>query len=287
MSLQLGRSLTERWLASLAWSAEMPGSAFTMCLFRRGFELADVPPELVAFVSANSRYRLWVNGQPVGRGPLKGTCEHYHYEAYDLAPYLAEGKNVLAAEVRWFGEVTPTSEVHGPRPWFLVQGPLLAGLDTPEGWRVFTDRSVSPDTKAYIANAHHFLGHWERVDGRESLHGWTEVDFNDGEWAVAERVGAADVAGTWGESHPEQTLYPRDVPALVEEPRRFVRTWRDGYEYVHLFGEEPTGWELEAGEGGEIVLDAGALTTGYPQLVFDGGADRTVELIYGECLLRI
>ena len=55
----------------------------------------------------------------------------------------------------------------------------------------------------------------------------------------------------------------------------------------NLFGKVPVGWTLEAGEGGEVVLDAGALQTGYPHLTFEGGADRTVEVIYGECLLRV
>jgi hypothetical protein len=255
--------------------------------FRRRFVLAGVPDRFLVYVSADSRYRLWVNGRPVGRGPLKGTLQQYHYACYDLAPYLRGGKNVIAAEVRWFGQHTPTSEVHSPRPGFLFQGPEDANLDTPRGWAVFVDHAVRPDVKPYISNAHHFLGHWEIVDACAYPQGWQEPDYDDAGWEAAIDAGPADVSGFWGETHPYQTLYPRDVPALVEEPRRFARTYRAGQQVGHLFGAQPAGWTLEPGQGGEIVLDVGHLTTGYPELDFSGGAGRTVEVIYGECLLHV
>ncbi|RJS93221.1 hypothetical protein CW705_01905 [Candidatus Bathyarchaeota archaeon] len=85
-----------------------------------------------------------------------------------------------------------------------------------------------------------------------------------------------------GELHLIWHLVPRDVPMLIEEPRRFVCTIRNMKETEHLFGDPPRGWRLKAGEAGEIVLDAGALTTGYLELFFEGGEGRTVEIIYGE-----
>jgi alpha-L-rhamnosidase len=287
MSLILDLPLRERWRASFAWSAERGGPGLAVRYFRRHFTLVEVPRRLLVHVSADSRYCLWVNGQCVGRGPLKSTTRHYHYETYDLASYVRAGENVIAAEVRWFGEHAPTSEVHSPCPGFLFQGPDMAGLDTPGEWVVWVDCAVEPDTTPYIANAHHFLGHWERVDGRYYPRGWTEPGFDDDDWEHVVEVGPADVAGFWGESHRHRVLCARDVPQLFEEPCRFVRTFQDKREVLHLFGEEPVGWALRAGEGGEIVLDAGGLTTGYPALDLEGGDGRTVEIVYGECLLRV
>jgi hypothetical protein len=287
MVLLTARQLEGRWRAAYGWTAERGGPGLAVRRFRLKWTLPGAPSQYIVYVSADSRYRLWVNGQAVGRGPLKGTLRHYHYEVYDLAPYLHAGDNLIAAEVRWFGEHTPTSEVHSRRPGFLFQGPEDVGLDTPGQWRVLVDRSVEPDVTPYISNAHHFLGHWEIVDGRAYPSGWTDASFDDTGWEDVITTGPADVPGRWGESHPLQVLYPRDVPALVEEPRRFVRTVRDGREGEHLFGEEPLGWTLSQGQGGEVVLDAGALTTGYPRLTFRGGAGRTVQVIYGECLLRM
>lgn len=287
MALIVGESIQGRWRASFAWSTDRGGPGLAVRRFRRRFSLEQVPGSFLVYVSADSRYRLWVNGQPVGLGPLKGTLEHYHYECYDLSQNLRAGENVIAAEVRWFGQHTPTSEVHSCRPGFLLQGPEDAAIDTPGGWRVYVDRSVQPDTTAYISNAHNFLGHWERVDGQSYPVGWTENEYADVDWEPVVHVGSADFPGFWGESHPHQVLYPRDVPALIEEPCRFQRTWDHGTVVEHLFGVNPAGWCLAAGAGGEIVLDVGHLTTGYPEFEFEGGVGRTVEIIYGECLTRI
>ena len=92
MSLVWGESVPGRWRASYAWSAERGGPGLTVRRFRRRFVLAEVPDRFLVYVSADSRYRLWVNGRPVGRGPLKGTLQHYHYECYDLAPTLRGGE---------------------------------------------------------------------------------------------------------------------------------------------------------------------------------------------------
>ena len=286
MTLVLNHPISGRWRASYAWSPDWGGPGLTVRRFRRHFVLSGAPEQFLAYVSADSRYRLWVNGEPVGRGPLKGTLRRYHYEVYDLASYLQPGDNVIAAEVRWFGQHAPTSEVHSRRPGFLFQGPEDAALDTPVSWRVLADRAVEPDNTPYISNAHRFLGHWEIVNGETYPRGWIELSYDDVGWEVAVDTGPADIPGLTGTSHPLQTLCSRDVPMLIEEPRRFGRTLQGGQEREHLFGEDPVGWTLEAGRGGEIVLDAGSLTTGYPELSFSGGAGRKVEVIYGECALR-
>jgi len=288
MTLLVGCAIPgERWQAAFAWSDEHGGPGLTVRRFRRPFTLPQVTEPFIVYASADSRYKLWINGELVGRGPLKGTLEHYHYEAYDLAPHLRVGENVLAAEVRWFGQHAPTSEVHSARPGFLLQGPEGAGLDTPGAWKVWVDSAVQPDTTPYIANAHAFLGHWEIVRGELIPQGWTQVEFDDSAWGQAIGIGPADVPDFWGTFPRYQQLFPRDVPALIEEPRRFVRTVQNKAEIAHPFGNAPAGWTMPAGQGGEIVLDAGHLTTGYPAFVFEGGENRTVEIVYGECLLQI
>ncbi len=284
MTLLVNKSVPGRWSAAWCWSAERGGPNLTVRRFRRPFELDSVPESFVVFVSADSRYVLRVNGQVAGRGPLKGQIEKYHYEACNIAEHLRPGLNVLSAEVRWFGLNAPNSEIHTGFAGFLLQGPAGAGLDTPGQWKVQVDRAIEPDTTPYIANAHQFLDHTERVDARLIPAGWTEPDFDDSDWEPAQFFAAADWPDTWGETAPIWDLHPRPVPALTEEPRRFARTIEDMKPAAHRFGDAPTGWSLEAGQGGEIVLDAGALTTGYLQLHFTGGAGREVQVIYAEAI---
>jgi alpha-L-rhamnosidase len=276
------------WRARYAWSRLQRHWGLTVCYFRKRFEIYNLPESFIVYVTADSRYKLWVNGQLVGRGPLKGTLEHYHYETYELTPYLRQGQNILAAEVRWFGSHAPVSEVHSRRPAFLLQGPEPGVVDTPNGWKVLKSEAVQADATPYISNALQFLGHMELVDARELPLNWRTLKFDDRNWVRAVDVGPAEIPDTWGELHPIHSLYPRDIPAILEEDRFFIRVIRHS---GHLVIEEPhiksIQWELASWESGELVLDAGELTTGYPVLEFIGGQDREVHITYSECVVSI
>jgi len=275
----------EHWRASYAWSAENGGPGLTVRLFRRTFEASSADRRsFLIHVTADSRYRLWLNGERVGFGPAKGSLARYHFETYELAPLLRAGQNVLAAEVRWFGINAPLNETHSPVPGFLVQGPEGRGVDTPGEWRVWNSTAVTPDTTPYISNASFFLNHLERVDAARIPVGWRERGFDDQRWSTSVATGPAEAHDApWGVA-PMRVLYPRPIAALLEEPRRFVRSIRSHREVPHLFGERPAGWSLAAGEGGALLLDAGEYATGFPEVEFVGGAGREVRLVYAEAL---
>jgi len=71
--------------------------------FRKIFELKEQPKEFIINISADNRYRLFVNGKAVCFGPARADLEHWSYESIDIAPFLKVGKNLLAAEVWNFG----------------------------------------------------------------------------------------------------------------------------------------------------------------------------------------
>jgi hypothetical protein len=68
-------------------------------LFRRSFALGRPPERAVAKMSADSRYRMYVNGRSVAFGPCKGDDKAWFYDEADIAPMLRAGENVLAAVV--------------------------------------------------------------------------------------------------------------------------------------------------------------------------------------------
>lgn len=277
-------SLTDRspqWIANWAWSQDRGGHGLTTRLFRRSFELDAVPEKLLIHVSADSRYRLWINGEAIGRGPIKGTLEHYFFETYDLGPHLRAGLNLLAAEARWFGTNAPVSEVHSAVPGLLVQGPEGAGLDTPGQWKVAASDAVTPDTTSRIGNASIFLNHLERVETAALRPGWTRPEYDDSDWEEAVFIDPVEGTPQCG-VFPRRDLHPRDVPALVEVPVRFKRAIRDHAEVELPFGPEPKAWRVEAGQAGAIILDAGHLTTGYPVFKIRGGAGREMRITYTE-----
>lgn len=264
--------------ARFCWSEAPPGPRLTVHLFRREFDLAEKPASRRIVVSADSRYVLWLNGERIGRGPLKGTLQHYHAETYELAPLLRVGRNVLAAEVRWFGEDAPTSEVHSHQAGLFVQDLAGTELDTPGEWRVWRDTSIAPNDDDPFVAARGFLGPMDHVTPALRPHDWKEIAFDDSSWSRAIAVGPPPASPGWGVV-PLRQLAPREIPALREDPREFSRVIRD---------RQPSAlpWSLGAGEGGEIWLDAGALTTSYPVLQFEDGTGRDVRITYAEGLGR-
>ena len=66
--------------------------------YRLEIELEEAG-EAIVDLSANSRYRLWINEKPVLSGPCRSNQFRHYYETVDLKPYLKKGKNILAAQV--------------------------------------------------------------------------------------------------------------------------------------------------------------------------------------------
>ena len=75
------------------------GNEFGVFHLRRVFELNAKPSSFVVHVSADNRYRLFVNGQQVSSGPQRSDLMHWRYETVDVAPQLRAGRNVIAALV--------------------------------------------------------------------------------------------------------------------------------------------------------------------------------------------
>ncbi|KRA24745.1 hypothetical protein ASD65_10170 [Microbacterium sp. Root61] len=71
--------------------------------FRRDFTLADPPGAVPLRISADSRYVLWVNGQEIGRGPVRGQPYRWTYDDYDIGAALVEGLNTIAVLVTFYG----------------------------------------------------------------------------------------------------------------------------------------------------------------------------------------
>ena len=95
-----GKTFEGFWISEASEKAY--GGKFVVMKFRRTFELDKVPQKLDAYVSADNRYKLFVNGKQVAYGPARGDLENWYYDTVDIAPHLKKGKNVISALV-WNG----------------------------------------------------------------------------------------------------------------------------------------------------------------------------------------
>ena len=79
--------------------------------FRKTFTLTTKPASFIVNVSADNRYKLFVNGKFVSLGPARGDIFHWNFETLDIAPYLQNGKNVIAAIVWNYGDMRPEAQI--------------------------------------------------------------------------------------------------------------------------------------------------------------------------------
>ena len=266
--------------------------------FRCEKELPDHVSVLVD-ISANSRYRLWVNETPVLSGPCKGDLHRQYYETVDLTPYLRSGKNVFCAQVLYSDpdvaerQTDERAAIYGVISHrighrFALEGEILNtdgnaidSITTGDAeWRVYLDDSFylkSSEITCYLGAV------TEEINFTQSPGNWKKIDFNAAAWENAEptvKVMSDDplqIAGVL----PRMRIREREIPLLYEHEDVFLR------DFIRMDGSS-TGL-LEHGKitvlpgcSLELILDAGVIKNGYPRYVFNGGVDAAVSITYFE-----
>ena len=124
--------------------------------FRRTFDLAAVPASAQIHLFAYTRYKLFVNGEYVGRGPNRFENRRPEYDTWDIAARLHAGSNVIAVLVHrdWPGESSggfgrTLSRIRRHEPGFTAQ---LELVDGGKKTIINTDESCGDLSKAVLAN---------------------------------------------------------------------------------------------------------------------------------------
>ena len=276
-----------------------------MLYFRKPFEVKVPGARLVLRVSADSRYRLFLNGQSLATGPCKGDLWRQYYDTVDLTPHLRQGRNVLAVQVAHYaahqphvGESGPVSSIRaGCSGGLLVdgvltdpQGNVLEDLGSTDKWKVQAEEGIE-------LHAPGFAGYaicCERVNAAKVERNWRNVDFDDTNWWTATQVAnsglTADPVANGGQVNGWY-LIERPIPALEEVPARFSNM-------VRTTLGEPAKPQVEALLGGKgaltfpagakhsLELDAGELSNGFMQLVTRGGQGAKLRIFYAEAYGR-
>jgi len=82
------------------------GSNQWIC-YRKTINLAEAPTQAMARIAVDSKYWLWINGEPVVfEGQLKrgSTPKDTYFDRVDLTKYLRKGDNTIAVLVWYFGK---------------------------------------------------------------------------------------------------------------------------------------------------------------------------------------
>lgn len=99
------------WIWNPCWSAEDKDTPRIM-LFRRRVELTKEPYAGKLRISADTRYKLYINGKLVEVGPSRGDHQVWFYDTIDLRPWLERGVNIIGVSVLRYPE-DPAAGNHG------------------------------------------------------------------------------------------------------------------------------------------------------------------------------
>ena len=150
--------------------------------FRRMFELERQPSSFVVHVSADNRYRLFVNGEQVSSGPQRSDLMHWRYETVDLAPQLRAGRNVIAALVWNWGADKPVAQF-SRQTAFLLQGdsPREAVVNSGPEWKVLRNDGYAPiPVLGRAVGGYYAAPPGEAIDARRYPWGWEQARLHGG-----------------------------------------------------------------------------------------------------------
>ena len=277
--------LKGQWKAQWIGVPECDLSDFGVYHFRKTINLEQVPAKFIVHVSADNRYKLFVNDSLVALGPCRGDVSNWNYETIDLAPFLREGRNILASVV-WFLEPkdAPVAQVSFGKAGFLMQGNSKAEavVNTDKSWKCIRNTAYGKCTTGRV-RGYYAAGATELIQTGQYPHGWAKADFDDSQWKQALEAGRAAAKGTM--NYSERLLVPRSLPALEMTTERLKSVRKtEGIKKTGDFLKKPTALQIPAHTKAVLLLDQGYETTGYPHLSWTGGKEAKLTLTYAETL---
>ncbi|RYZ56073.1 MAG: alpha-L-rhamnosidase [Sphingobacteriales bacterium] len=254
--------------------------------FRNSFTLAGKPSKFIVHLSADNRYRFFVNGVPVVSGPARGDLYNWYYETLDIAQYLKSGNNTLAALVWNMGALAPVAQISNQTA-FVIQGNTDAEkmVNSGPNWKVITSKAYEPCSmdNGPRLRAYMVIGPGDKVDASKHLWGWEQPGYDDRSWKSAVNVATPSPSGTGSDN--QWTLTPRNIPLMEEKLQRINSVRRaQGATVTAEFLSGKKSLTIAPNKKVTILLDQDFNTVAYPELIVSGGKGSSVTLTYAEAL---
>lgn len=284
-----GESMRHLWRASWITHPKESGYDFGIFHFRRTFELTDTPEKFIIFISADNRYRLFVNGDLLNDGPARDDLSHWPYDTIDISSFLRKGKNVIAVQVVNFGEYKSGGQF-SEQTALILQAQENPTLNTNSEWKVKKNEGIEalPITPQTVPHYYETLGFYaggpcEILDGSKYPWGWQELDFDDHLWKNAREIRKGVGRGfPWGSTW---FLVPRAIKMLESKVERITTIERSNLsELSDGFIHGGDHLVIPAQTEVSILLDHKKLTMGYPELLFSKGKNADIKIRYAEAL---
>lgn len=254
------------------------GRSYGVYYFRKHLELSVQPARFVVHISADNRYKLYVNGELVSLGPTRGDLYHWNYETVDLAPYLKPGKNIVAALVWNEADNRPEGQISF-RTAFILQGdsPAEEPLNTDQSWKCIRDNAYEPLNALFAASCGEF------VDRNKTVNGWASPSLDDSSWPSA-----ANLFGGQPDGHSDGfgwMLVPSKLPPREMTDQRIPLCRKaTGITVPTDFPARKTAFTIPANTTATLLLDQTYLTNAYLTLKFSKGRNAGISIRYAESM---
>jgi len=275
--------LHETWPAKWITYPGISGKEYGVYLFRKSFQFDSIPKQFIVHVSADNRYKLYINGQYVCNGPARGDLLKWRFETIDIAPYLSKGQNIIGAVVWNFSYLRPHAQF-SDRTSFIIQGnsDFENKINSDKSWSVLKDTAY----ELLEVNLHE-VGPGEKFNGCEHPWGWLNKDFDISSWKNANEIQSGlplICLKEYGcpESH---LLLPRNIPQMELTPQYFAKIRRSDLPNISDKFLSGVGTiNIPANKKVKILFDQGKLTNAYPVLEYRNGKNSEIKLTYAESL---
>ena len=225
------------WTAKWIWDKKnLMAENVWMCLSKK-VNIEKKPEELIAHISADSKYWLYINGETVvfegnvKRGPEK---DGGYYDSIDISPFLKEGENSICALVWYWDDETSYSYCRSGQGGFLFEA-VNADINiiSDQSWKV-KRHSAYIDSALYPPN-YRIAEYSIYFDARKDIGDWTSADYDTSSWENATEY-ASGGEGAYGR------LYPRGIPFLKEYGLKNYENSKnyENYKVKNPFGEKIT-----------------------------------------------
>lgn len=181
------------------------GSNQWIC-YRKTIHLAEAPTQAMARIAVDSKYWLWINGEPVvfegqlKRGP---TPNDTYFDRVDLTKYLRQGDNTIAVLVWYFGKDGFSHKSSGKAGLVFdaeINGqPFLSGPDWKARLHPSYENTGGPHPNFRLSEPN------IRFDARKDMADWQSAAFDDSSWPSAVVFGKPPCA-------PWNQLVERPIP---------------------------------------------------------------------------
>jgi len=277
------------WEARWITHPEISGEELGVYLFKKTFVLKSLNSEFIINVSADNRYKLFVNGQAASNGPARGDLKKWRYETVNIAPFLIIGENVICAKVWNFGNLSPVAQFSA-KTGLIIQGNSEHEkiINTGQDWKVMIDSAYSFYPIDHL-QTYYVTGPGERFDCSFHPWQWHNADFEEVGWFAAKELeqGMSIKSIKKYGIMPTWALYPSEIPQMDSKKQYFSKIRLcEGIKDANAILFETDNLIIPANQSVTILLDQEELTNAYPRLHFSGGKESQIKITYAESLFH-